>query len=32
MTISVIVPSYNGSSTIRQCLTSLLAQQRPADE
>jgi len=32
MTISVIVPSYNGSSTIRQCLESLLAQQRPADE
>ncbi len=32
MKISVVVPSYNGSATIRQCLDSLLAQQRPADE
>lgn len=32
MKFSVIVPSYNGSSTIRECLASLLAQQRPADE
>ena len=32
MRFSVVVPSYNSSSTIRQCLTSLLAQQHPADE
>lgn len=30
--ISVVVPSYNGSSTIRRCLSSLLGQRRPADE
>lgn len=32
MKFSVVVPSYNSSSTIRQCLASLLEQQRPADE
>lgn len=32
MRISVVVPSYNSSRTIRACLESLLAQERPADE
>ncbi len=32
MRISVVVPSYNSSRTIRACLRSLMAQERPADE
>jgi len=31
-TISVIVPTYQHASTLAQCLDSVFAQQRPADE
>jgi len=32
MKISVVIPSYNQAGTVRNCLRSVLAQQRPADE
>ena len=32
MKIPVVISSYNQAGTVRNCLRSVLAQQRPADE